>query len=67
MKSWNVSFDGEQKQRHLVKELLGPNLSSESVPFTFSVDHREEICRAPMAFVPDLVAKITQLLDQNDR
>ena len=69
MKAWNVSFAGEQKQRGLVRELVGPNLSSESLPFTFSIDKgkSEEIRRAPIAYVPDLVAKVTQLLDQNDK
>ncbi len=67
MKAWNVSFAGEQKQRLLVKELVGPNLSSEAVPFTFAVEGGEEIRRAPMAYVPNLVAKVTQLLNQNDQ
>ncbi len=49
---------------NLVKELVGPNLSSVTVPFTFAVEGGEEIRRAPMAYVPNLVAKVTQ---QNDR
>ena len=61
MKAWSVSFAGEQKQRSLVRELLGPNLSSESLPFTFSADGGEVIGRAPMACVPDLVEKVIQL------
>lgn len=54
----------------MVKELVGPNLTSESIAFTFLIDGGaggEEVRKAPMAYVPDLVAKVTQLLDQNDK
>ena len=35
---------------------------------TFSLDDGgEELRRTPMAYVPDLPAKVKQLLDQNDR
>jgi hypothetical protein len=70
MRAWKVSFASEAKERSLAKELVGPNLDAEAVAFTFPVDGRgggEEIQKAPMAFVPDLVAKVTQILDQNDR
>lgn len=69
MRGWKVSFGSELKQRALSTELIGPNLQSENVPFTFYLDHHtyEEVRKAPIAYVPDLVAKVTQLLDQNDR
>lgn len=52
----------------MARDLIGPNLASELVPFTFSLDGGgEEIRKAPMAYIPDLQAKIKQLLDQNDR
>ncbi len=45
-------------------------MESEAVPFTFPIDGGkggEEVRQAPMAYVPDLVKKVVQLLDQNDK
>lgn len=68
MSAWKVSLGSEAKQRSLSKELIGPNLQSETAAFTFGLDGGgEEIRKAPIAYVPDLVAKVKQLLDQNDR
>lgn len=68
MEAWKISFASEAKERSLSKTLVGPNMDGEPVAFTFSSDGgREEVRKAPMAFVPDLVAKVTQLLDQNDQ
>lgn len=68
MKAWNISLGTEGKERARAHDLIGPNLTSESVAFTFSLDGGgEELRKAPMAYVPDLPAKVTQLLDQNDR
>lgn len=68
MKAWKINLDSEAKEREVAKELLGPNLKCETVLFTFTIDHggAEEIRKAPMAYVPDLTAKVKQLLDQND-
>ncbi len=69
MSSWKISFGSEPKQRALSSELIGTNLKCENAPFTFYFDHHtyEEVRKAPLAYVPDLVGKVTQLLDQNDR
>ena len=68
MKAWNISLGPENKARSLASDLVGPNLASELVAFTFSVDGGgDEVRKAPMAYVPDLPAKIMQLLEQNDR
>ena len=65
MGAWKISLASEAKERALAKVLVGPNLDAEAVPFTFpnsgSCEH------FTMAFVPDLVVKVTQLLDQNDQ
>lgn len=54
--------------RSAAHSLVGPNLASELVPFTFLLDSGgEEVRKAPMAYIPDLQAKVKQLLDQNDR
>lgn len=69
MQAWQIHLDSEAKERSIAKVLVGPNLESEMVPFTFALDHgsAEEIKKAPMAYIPDLIGKIKQLLDQNDK
>lgn len=68
MGSWKISFASEAKEHSLAKELVGSNLDAESVAFTFPGDGGgDEVRTAPMAFVPNLVAKVTQVLDQNDK
>ena len=68
MGAWNISVASEAKEHALAKVLVGPNLDAEAVVFTFpSSGGGEQIRKAPMAFVPDLVAKVRQLLDQNDQ
>ena len=37
MHSWNISLSTESKVRTLARDLVGPNLASEVVPFTFSM------------------------------
>lgn len=66
MKAWNISLSTESKVRSLARSLVGPNLASELVPFTFALDGGgEEVRKAP--YIPDIQAKVKQLLDQNDR
>ena len=68
MKAWMVSLTSESKERPLAKYLVGPHLKAEAVAFTFSLDGGgEEVQKAPMAFVPDLIAQVKQLLHQNDQ
>ena len=63
-----MSFAGEQKERSLAKELVGSNLSAESVALSFPIDGAgEELREAPFVFIPDLNAMVIQLLDQNDK
>lgn len=47
----------EAKQRAISKELIGPNIKSEAVAFSFLIDSGtggEEVRKAPMTYVPDL-------------
>ena len=69
MKAWRIGFESEAKERTLAMEIVGPNIHSENVAFSFLIDGgpEEEIRKAPMAYVPDLVGKVKQLLEQNDR
>ena len=68
MKAWKIKLDSEAKGHSIAKELVGDNLESETLGFTFMVEGGgKEIKKAPMAYVPDLVAKVKQLLECNDR
>ena len=65
MGAWKISFASEAKEHALASILVGPNLDAEAV--SPNPGGGEQFRKAPMAFVPDLVAKVTQLLDQNDQ
>lgn len=68
MAAWNIYVASETKERALAKELVGPNLAAEAMPFTFPLEGgTEEVKKAPMAFVPDMISKVIQLLDQNEK
>ena len=57
----------EQQLQKLSKEQIGTNLAGEAVPFAFQLQKGVDLRPAPLVYVPDLVAKVLQLLDQNDR
>ena len=58
---------GEHKQRALVKNLVDGNLEGEAAPMTFPLrGGGEEIRGAPFAYCPNLVQKVTCLLQQNE-
>ena len=68
LKCFKISFASEAKQRALAKILVGENLHSEMGAFTA---HKEgggkEIKKAPLVCVPNLIAKVTDILNLNDR
>ena len=69
MGAWNINLTSEVKERSLAKELVGDNIEAELMPFTFAIDRGgggEEVLKKPMAYVPNLIEKVIQLLDQND-
>lgn len=62
-----MCVSSERRLRHRANTLVGENLEAEEVPFTFSLKSGgEEIRAAPMAYVPDLLAKVFELLDANE-
>jgi hypothetical protein len=63
LKEWGIALSSERQQRKCGKELLGDNLAAEAVPFSFPLKMGgEEIRAAPMAYTPDLIAKILACL-----
>ena len=68
LKSSGVSLSSERKQRIIAKEQIRDNLEMENAPFSFNLTGGgEEIRAAAHAFIPNLVDKVIQLLDQNEK
>ena len=62
---FNVSLASERKQRSLSKEAIGDNLAAEMAPFSFTVDNGVEFREVPFVFVPNLIARVTDKLNQH--
>ena len=67
MKMWGISIAAEGKMRQEARELVGDEVHSELVPFSFShKDGGEVIKSAAMAYITDVWGKIQDLLEKND-
>ena len=54
--------------RKIIDEMIGDNLEGEVAPFAFNLPSGgEEIRGAPIVYVPNLIQKIVQTLDEHDR
>ena len=54
--------------RMVSKQIIGcENLAAEEVPLSQPLSLGVDVVLSPLVYVPDLGAKIIQLLDQNDR
>ena len=52
----------------MAKEQVGDNLEAETAPFSFSIPSGgEELRVAAHVFIPNLVEKVVQLLEQNEK
>ena len=68
LRASGITMGSERKMRTASKEMVGTNLASEAAPFSFSLKSGgEEIRLAPLVYVPDLEAKVFELLEQNER
>ena len=67
MKSWGIQLASEKQLRRVSKDLLGDNLEAEEAPFSFPTSGGVDIRPAPLVYVPDLVGKIVQMLEHNDK
>ena len=67
MKAQGVKLASERSTRILSKEMIGENLAAEEVPLSQPLRFGVDLKLAPLVYVPNLVAKIIQLLDQNKR
>ena len=65
-----VSLASEKKQRRLAQEQIhvGDNLVTETAPFSFNLTGGgEELRGAVHSFIPNLIEKVTKLLEQNEQ
>ena len=67
MKAQGVQLASERSVRRLSGEMLGDNLAATEVPLSQPLRFGIDLKVSPLVYVPDLVGKIFQLLEQNDR
>ena len=67
MKAFGVQIACEKQLRKVSKEAIRENLAGEATPFYISGKPGIDIQLAPRVFVPNLVSKVFQVLDQNER
>ena len=54
--------------RLISRQIVGDNMKGELAPFSFMLPSGgEEIKGAPLIYIPQLVAKVVHLLDENER
>lgn len=58
----------QKKQRALASSLTDPNnLVAEKAPLTFKVDDGIEMREKPVAYIPNLVKKVADVVTQHER
>ena len=62
---FNVSLASERQQRNRAKEAIGDNLAAEMVPFAFTVEDGVEFREVPFVFVPNLIVRVADKLNQH--
>lgn len=67
MKALGVEVANEKQMRKASREVIGDNIAGESAPFYSGTKSGMDIQPGPHVFVPDLMAKIICLLEENER
>lgn len=68
MKTLNVSLASEHKQRALARSIRDQNVVAEMGAFTFSAEGGgEEIREVPFVYVPNLIAKVADLVTLHEQ
>ncbi len=66
-KSLNITIPGEKQQRTMASSIVGENLIAERGAFSFTRDNGgEEIRAAPFVYVPNLIAKVADIINQHE-
>eukprot|EP00731_Ephydatia_muelleri_P009609 Em0005g195a len=67
LKASNISLACEERVRHASRKAVGVNLKGELASFSFPLPSGgEEFQGAPLGFIPDLILKVVELLEEND-
>lgn len=62
----SISIASERQQRSLAKSIVGENIVAEMGAFTKKLDGGgEEICEVPFVYVPNLIAKVSDLVEKH--
>eukprot|EP00731_Ephydatia_muelleri_P004655 Em0002g831a len=69
LKASNISLACEERMHHASRKAVGENLKGELAPFSLMnslPSGGEEFQGAPLVFIPDLILKVVELLEEND-
>eukprot|EP00731_Ephydatia_muelleri_P029824 Em0021g347a len=68
LKVSGVTLAGEERMRHICRQIVGDNLKGEVALFSFPLPSGgEELRGAPLVYIPELVKKVVDLLEENQR
>eukprot|EP00731_Ephydatia_muelleri_P002365 Em0001g2365a len=66
LKASGVSLAGEERMRYICRRIVGGNLKGEMALFSFpSTSGGEELRVAALVYIPDVVLKVVDLLEEN--
>ena len=68
LKASNVSLACVERMHHVSKKIVRDNIQGKLTPFSFTLTSSgEELQAAPLVFIPNLIQKVIQLLDESHR
>ncbi len=67
LKSLHITLASEGKQRTLASGIVGDNFRAEMGPFTIHHKDGDEIHEVPFVYVPNLIAKVADMIASYER
>lgn len=67
LKAWGIKLASEKSLREKSLEQIGNALEGELVPFCFPLRSGIDLRPAPLVYIPDLVRKVINMVEQNER
>eukprot|EP00731_Ephydatia_muelleri_P032533 Em0024g77a len=67
LKASGVSLAGEERMRYICRRIVGSNLKGEMALFSFPSTSGGEELRVAVVYIPDVVLKVVDLLEENQR
>ena len=62
-----TGWHGEERMREISKQIVSDNLKGELAPFSFMLPSGGEEIKESSKYIPELVAKVVHLLEENER